>query len=271
MQPVQVHNHVPKRKAWLKTTIKITVLVVMGMGLFVSGLGVGSGRIRFNNVKSVQSKDVPKVLDYNSVQQVYNVLYQQYDGKLDQNKLLDGLKEGLARATGDPYTEYFNDERAKQFNEDLNGSFSGIGAELGKDKNNIVVIAPISGFPAEKAGLKPKDIIAEIDGKPAYDLSIDEAVKRIRGPKDTTVKLKVIRGDTQQLTFDITRDNITIPSVDSKTLDGNVGYIKISRFADDTSTLATKAAEQLKQAGVKAVILDVRGDPGGRNRRSPGW
>jgi carboxyl-terminal processing protease len=195
---------------------------------------------------------------------VYSSLKNNYDGTIDKTKLLDSIKEGIAKASGDPYTEYFNPEGAKQFSEDLNGSFTGIGVEIGKDKdNNIVVISPISGFPGDKAGLKPKDIITDVDGKIINDMTVSEVVKLIRGPKDTVVKIKVYRGGKEQLTFEIKRDQITIPSVDYKILDGNIGYMKISRFGDDTTSLAQKGAKSFKDAGVKGIVLDLRGDPGG--------
>lgn len=235
--------------------------------IFVSGVGVGSGRIVLNKDqlfrKSVQ-KNSPNNLDYSSVEQVYDTLRRDFDGQIDTQKLLDGLKAGLVGAAGDPYTEYLNKDAAKEFDSQLSGTFSGIGAELSKDdKGNLTVISPISGYPAEKAGLKPKDIIAEIDGKTTSGVSISDAVSRIRGEVGTKVKLRVIRNATQDLPFEITREQITIPSVESKILDGNIGYLKISRFGEDTTELATKAAQQFKESNVKGVIVDVRNDPGG--------
>lgn len=235
--------------------------------IFVAGLGIGNGRIILNNNqlfrKSVQ-KGLPSNLDYTSVEQVYDTLRRDFDGKLDSKKLLDGLKSGLVSAAGDTYTEYLTKEEAKEFDEQLNGTFSGIGAELSKDeKGNLTVISPISGFPAEKAGVKPKDIIVEIDGNTTNGMSVNDAVSKIRGPVGTKVKLRVVRGTSEDLSFEIVREQITTPSVESKTLDGNIGYLKISRFSEDTLALATKAASEFKQAKVKGVILDLRNDPGG--------
>lgn len=251
-----------RRHPWLRRTLKAVTGVGLAAVIFVGGWALGSGRLHFNRLSSQQSAHTPRQLDLSSVQEVYSALRQNYDGQLDEAVLLDGIKEGLARATGDPYTEYFNQEAAKEFDEDLNGTFSGIGAELGRQDSSVVVIAPISGFPAEKAGLKAKDVIVEIDGKTAYDIGVNEAVKRIRGPKGTKVTLKVVRDSKQELTLEITRDNITIPSVESKVENG-IGYLKISRFAEDTVALSQQAATSFKQAGVSGVIVDVRGDPGG--------
>jgi carboxyl-terminal processing protease len=242
--------------------------VIAAVLIFGVGISVGNGRLAIG-LDSLRrdapvSKGNPKDLDYSSVEQVYDTLRASYDGQLDTQKLMDGLKSGLAQATDDPYTEYFNTGAAKDFSNDLNGSFTGIGAELGKDdQNNIQVIAPIAGFPAERAGLKPKDIIAEINGESTANLTVEKAVSKVRGPKDTKVTLKIIRGGIQALTLEITREQITIPSVTSKILDGNIGYLKIARFSEDTTDLATKAAQQFADAKVKGVVVDVRGDPGG--------
>lgn len=246
---------------------RIGAAIVAGVLIFALGVSVGDGRLRIGPDaifrRSVQ-KNLPANLDYTSVEKVYDTLRTDYDGQLDQTKLMDGLKEGLAQATGDPYTEYFNAADAKAFNDQLNGTFSGIGAELGKDANgNIIVISPIAGFPADKAGLKSKDIITQVDGKSTAGLSLDAAVGEIRGPEGTKVKLKVIRDNSQELNIEITRSQIKVPSVNSKILDGNIGYLQITRFADDTADLATKAANDFQQKNVKGVILDLRQDPGG--------
>ena len=247
---------------------RVTKMIVVVVAIFWLGLSVGQGKIVIGRdaiFKKPVSKGSPNNLDYTEVEQIYDSLRENYDGKLDTAKLMDGLKEGLAKSAGDPYTQYFNPKEAKDFNEQLTGSFTGIGAELSKDTttNSIIVVSPISGFPADKAGLRPKDVIAEIDGKSAYDLSISDAVSKIRGEKGTTVKLRIIRDGKQDLTIEIVRDEITIPSVTSKTLDGNVGYIKIARFSEDTAELTRKAADKFKSDNVKGIVLDVRGDPGG--------
>jgi carboxyl-terminal processing protease len=224
-------------------------------------IGQGKVHLMAGGLKTT-NKDLPAELDYGAVNDAYQALKTNFDGKLDITKLNDGMKAGLAKAAGDPYTEYMSAEEYRSFDEGLTGTFTGIGAELTKDKDVIVIVSPIAGFPAEKAGLKPKDVVAEIDGKSAYDFTVSEAVKRIRGPKGTVVKLKVIRDGKEEKTFEITRDEINIPSVESKVEDG-IGYMKISRFGEDTVQLAQKAAQSFKDQNVRGVVLDLRGDPGG--------
>ncbi len=239
-------------------------LIILG-AVFSLGVGVGQGRVMFGSsgtTKTVQN-NLPNNLSYGSAEEVYDVLKAKFDGSLDEQKLIDGLREGLAKATGDPYTEFLNEEDNQQFQEGLTGSFTGIGAELGKENDLITIIAPLQGFPAEKAGLRPRDIISKINGETAFDLSVSEAVKRIRGPKDTKVSLTVIRDESKELTFEITRDNITVPSVKYEILDNQIGYLQISRFGEDTKRLSQEAAQQFKNAKVRGVILDMRSNPGG--------
>ena len=231
--------------------------------VFALGYGFGQGNLSFHSQSPVNGQ-LPDKLDYSSVNQVYKSLRDNYSGTLSEQQLIDGLKHGLAESTKDPYTQYFTADEAKQFNDQLNNSFSGIGAELGKDKDsNLIIVAPIAGFPAEKAGLKPQDIITTINGQSTSGISIDEAVSKIRGKAGTNVTLQLVRNHADQLTITVTRQSIQIPSVNTKILDNNVGYIQITTFADDTSGLIQQAADKMKQANVKGVVLDLRNDPGG--------
>jgi carboxyl-terminal processing protease len=263
-----IHNtddSVPKRSRF-KRILRPGVYVVLLSAVFIFGVNVGKGNIVFGPDaiyrKSAKNGNQPEKLDYSGVNELYEDLKQSFDGQLDAQVLESGLKEGLVRAAGDPFTEYLDEEASKEFNEQLNGSFEGIGAELSKDKESIVIVSPIAGFPADKAGLKAKDIISKINGETAYDISVTEAVKRIRGPKGTTVKLEILR-DGKALNFEVIRDQIVIPSVTHEVATGNIGIIKITRFSEDTLGLTEKAALDLKSKGVKGVILDVRGNPGG--------
>ena len=172
------------------------------------------------------------------------------------------MKEGLVSAAGDPYTTYFDATQAKEFNNQLNGTITGIGAQLGDQQGAIIVIAPIAGSPADKAGIRAQDIIIKINDTSTSGMTIDQAISLIRGNPGTTVKLAVLRG-TQNIDFSIIRQTITIPSVVTKTLEGNIGYIQISQFGDDTSQLVDKAATDFKSQHVKSIILDLRDNPGG--------
>jgi len=250
-----------RRLGFLARAVGIGVIIVV---IFEFGVGVGNGSITFNDDIKTEQTSLPNQLDYASVNEVYQILKRHYDGKLDPNKLLDGMKAGLVNAGGDPYTEYFDAKSAKDFNDQLSGSFSGIGAELGQDSaGNVIVISPIDGFPAQKAGLRAQDVIESIDGKSTAGMSVDEAVGHIRGTKGTKVTLKVLRNKTDEQSIAITRADIKLPSVKWQVLDGGVGYMQITQFGDDTTDLAIKAANDLKAQHVKGIVLDLRDNPGG--------
>ena len=252
-------------------------ILLSGLGIlfvFTLGIGIGNGRLTFGRlsdlvsrdatIRTSENRDLPANLDYDTVEKLYDELRQNYDGDLSEVELLDGLKQGLVNAAGDTYTEYMDAETAKDFKAQLDGTFSGIGAELGKDEQgNLIIIAPISGAPAEAAGLQAKDIILAIDGTDTHDMTTSDAVTRIRGDAGTKVKLKIARQGSDTFEVDITRADITIPSVESKMLDNNVGLIEISRFGDDTDHLAREAANSLRTQGAQKIILDLRGNPGG--------
>jgi carboxyl-terminal processing protease len=249
-----------KKSTQLRQIVTIVLLVVL---VFGAGVGVGNGKFMFHRSNASVS-GLPDNLDYSSVNTVYKSLKDNYNGKLTETQVLDGMKSGLAASAKDPYTEYFNTADAKSFGNKLNNTFSGIGAELGKDDSgNLIVVSPISGFPADKAGLKAQDIITSIDGASTTDMSIDDAVGKIHGTKGTKVTLKIVRNKSDAMSITITRDTIQIPSVTSKVLNNNIGYIQIVTFADDTSSLIKQAADKMKQTNVKGIILDLRGNPGG--------
>jgi len=249
-----------KPKSELSNSKKIIILVAV----FFGGWLFGAGQVNLKANRTSTQKNLPSNLNYADVERVYDELRANYDGELDINKLMDGLKQGLVSASGDPYSEYLSPEQATEFSGQLNGTFEGIGAYLGKnDQGNVIVISPVDGFPAKKAGLQPRDVIVEINGEDATAYSVDQAVDKIRGPKGTNVKLRIIRNEKEDLSFDIKREEINIPSVESKVIDNKIGYIKISRFGDDTAELSRQAAEKFKADGVTKVILDLRGNPGG--------
>lgn len=257
------------RNIWVRLRAKRaigTLGIVAGIVLvFALGVLVGDGRLRFVQGGAYSGvTGLPKTIDMSSINQVYDALRQNYDGKLTTTQIEDGLKHGLAEATGDPYTEYFTPSEAKAFNGELQGiSLTGIGAQLDQDASgNIVVMSPLDGSPAQAAGLRAKDVILSINGESTAGMSIGTAVSKIRGPAGSKVTLVVARGG-QQLSFTITRATITVPTATSKILPGNIGYLQVSQFSDDTYGLVQKAVRQFQSAGVKKVVLDLRDDPGG--------
>ena len=233
------------------------------IAVFLVGLNIGNGNLSFDLSNSTSNTSWPAQLNYSSVNQEYQALKANYDGRLTETQLLDGIKHGLANAANDPYTNYFTANEANSFNNELNNSFSGIGAELSQNAQKaIIIMSPLKGSPAEAAGLKPLDIIAAINGQSTASMSITQAVNAIRGKAGSSVKLTILRGNNQ-LSIVIKRQTITVPSVTYKVLNNNLGYISISTFANDTSSLIQQAAQSMVSHHVKGIVLDLRDNPGG--------
>ncbi|HEX9679348.1 MAG TPA: S41 family peptidase [Candidatus Saccharimonadales bacterium] len=245
-------------------SIPLGVAVSVGLLLIVSGFVAGNrwyDIVNFIDGQRGANEQLPDDLDYSEVEEVYDSLRSNFDGQLDIEKLIDGLKAGLVEATGDPYTVYLTQEESNEFLDSLNGTFTGIGAELGIDDDQLIVVAPLDGFPADKAGLRARDVVVKINGEDTIGIKVEEAVNKIRGPQGTEVTLTITRaGRTFDLT--ITREEITVPSVTSEIKNG-LGYLRVSRFSEDTNQLARAAANQFRQSGVKGVILDLRNNGGG--------
>lgn len=248
------------RRKRTKRVIIVCLSLLAGAVLLVLGINIGNGNISFGNGGIT---GLPAKLNYSTVNQVYNALRENYDGKLTETQVLNGIKEGMAASANDPYTEYFTPAEASEFSDELNNSFSGIGAELGENSaDTIEIIAPINGTPAAKAGLQAGDLITSINGTSTTGMSEDEAVNLIRGKAGTKVNLGILRG-SQQLSFTITRANIIVPSVNYKIIDNDIGYMQITTFANDTSQLALQGAQEFAKDHVKGIVLDLRNDPGG--------
>lgn len=225
---------------------------------FVIGLFVYFG---INQYILVPNKS--KSLNTQLLSKVQSIIDQKYDGNIDLSKMSEGAAAGAVAALGDPYTTYLDAKANQELANDLKGELSGIGIEIGQKNGKLSVIAPIDGTPADKAGLKSGDYIAAIDGVDTSKLTVDEAVNKIRGEKGTEVKLAIVRGSNPPKEVTITREVINVPSVTYEMKDGNIGYIRIRRFGEDTGSLVKKAGEALKSQGAKAIVLDLRDNPGG--------
>jgi carboxyl-terminal processing protease len=214
----------------------------------------------------VNKKGADTTIDFSLFWKVWELLKDKYVDRtgLDARELFYGAIDGMLAATGDPYTTFFSPEENREFNEDISGVFEGIGAEMGMKDNIITIIAPLEGMPAEKAGLLPGDKIVKIDDVASSGYSLDEAVKRIRGAKGTSVKLTIFReGDEETRDITVERGIISVKSVRSETKEGNIAYIRVSRFGEDTDALFTEAVKKAASDQSKGVIIDLRSNPGG--------
>lgn len=200
-------------------------------------------------------------LDFSSVESVYRELKANYDGKLDKTALIDGASRGMVAAAGDRYTVFMDKKESDEFNKDLSGQVSGIGAEIGVRNDKPTIIRVLSESPAEKAGVMGGDVIVGINDEVVDTNDPSLIASKIRGEAGTTVKVSFKRG-SELKEFSIIRANVSDTSVRWKVVD-DVGVITMTRFDTDTGELARKAAEEFKSQGVKGVILDLRDNGGG--------
>ena len=200
-------------------------------------------------------------LDTEVMKEAYRQLAANYDGDLDANKLSDGAARGMVKAVGDDYTTFLDKEEAAEFNKSLNGEVSGIGAEIGVRNLQPTVLRVLDDSPAKKAGLKTGDIFVAVNGTSVAGETASGVADKVTGEAGTTVKLTMRRG-SESLNFSITRAQISDPSVRWSVSD-DIGILTISRFDDNTGSLARKAAKEFIDKGVKGVIVDLRNNGGG--------
>ena len=178
-------------------------------------------------------------------------------------QLYYGMMKGLVAGLGDPYSIFLDPEETKQFAQDLQGTFEGIGAELTIKDDQLTVVAPLAGSPAQEAGLLPNDIITHINGQPSAYLDLDTAVSRIRGENGTQVTLTIQREGLRSFDLPITRRAIHIDSVTYARMDNDIALVTIRSFSDDTKSVFDKAVQDILLKETKGIILDMRNNPGG--------
>ena len=209
--------------------------------------------------KSEQTSDIAETLeDYRKIIDKY------YLGDIDEEKLKEGAIAGYIKGLDDEYTEYISKEDMADYMADTTGNFVGIGVYMVQDTeaNKIMVLSPIKGSPAEKAGLQPGDYIIAVDGVTYTGEQMTEASNKIKGETGTTVKLQIQRKD-ETLDIELTRENIKVNPVEGEVLENNIGYIEFSSFDDGTAEEFKMKFKELKGKGIKSLIIDLRNNGGG--------
>lgn len=215
----------------------------------------------------IEAYDNPQHVNLNLFWEVWEKLefsYLDHQKTTDDQDLIYGSIKGLTDALDDPYTVFMTPEETKQFDDNLNNHLEGIGAELTVEEGLLVVLSPLKNSPAEAAGLLPGDIIYQIDGDPTSDLTLYDAIMKIRGEKGTSVILTIIRID-EDMPFDVTikRETIEIDSVVYELLDGEIGYVEINQFSETTGEEFDEAVNQILLDDPKGLIVDLRFNGGG--------
>lgn len=201
------------------------------------------------------------------VAETYNLIKSNYLEDVEDKQLIEGAIKGMVSSLDDPYSSYMDVESMEQFNQSIESSFQGIGAEVSMVNDKVTIVSPIKDSPAEEAGLRPNDQILSVDGESVAGLNLNEAVEKIRGEKGTEVVLEVQRSGVSE-PFDVTivRDDIPVETVysETKTIDGKkTGVIEIASFAENTGQHFTEQLKSLEEENIEGLVIDVRGNPGG--------
>jgi carboxyl-terminal processing protease len=227
----------------------------MVMVALLSGVLIGKGWERTGHATET----------YEELRTFSEVLTQVQKNYVDDTKVKD-LVQGAIRgmlSTLDPHSAYMTPEMYKEMQVETKGEFGGVGIQIGVKENRLAVIAPIDGTPAQRAGIKAGDYITKVNEESTKDLSLMDAVQKMRGPKGTKVNLTIQRdGASDPLQFTLVRDTIKIESVKSKVMD-NIGYVKLTQFQEATGRDLGRVLKQFKDQKVQSTILDLRNNPGG--------
>lgn len=188
----------------------------------------------------------------------------QYLSPVDLKTMVEGAINGVVRSLDDPYSAYLDPATFKQLREQIRGSFGGLGILVGMKDDYITVARTYKGTPAFRAGILPGDVIYKIDDREVQGIDLESAIQLMRGPVGTGLKLTLIRNNSPKpFDVELTREEITVPTVESRLLKNNIGYIVLSQFTEKTPGELNESLAKLRSEGVQGVILDVRNNPGG--------
>ena len=254
-------------------------IVALGMAIlfavsvsYAYRLGLGEGlqqtrNIVIQNVSDIEVPDqVQEKADFSIFWETWNVINAKHpEGKsTDPQSLVYGAIQGMIESLDDPNTNFFSPEDSIKFTEDIKGRFSGVGMEIGIREEKLIVIAPLSKSPAEQAGLQAGDVISKIDGESTEGTTIEEGVKKIRGPEGTTVTLTIIReGLETPLEISVVRDNIEVPALEIKELEDGISLMSIYNFNANIPFLFRTSMLKDAFSETEGIILDLRNNPGG--------
>ncbi|MDO8183769.1 MAG: S41 family peptidase [bacterium] len=252
-------------------------LALVGIAAFV--LGWGAGRYQRDNFSSVPppqlsgiEEGAPGQVDFSLFWQVWSVMDDKFVNgtttalatPAELQERVYGAISGLVDSAGDPYTVFLPPEEKKSFEDDIRGEFGGVGMELGRKDGDLVVVSALAGSPAKRAGVLPADKIIRVDGVDTHSLSVEEAVKKIRGAVGTKVKLSLFRpSENKTLDLTITRETIQVPTMEAKLLPAGVFLLNLHNFNANSADLFRQGLRQFVESGTDKLIIDLRGNPGG--------
>lgn len=254
----------------LSQLAKSAILLLFG---FAVGVSVTVSSLRTESPSTLQAAIVslvptPVGADFGQLVEVWNRVHSDYvNPTIDDRQLLQGALTGLVDGLGDPYSTFLTADSAKKFEDEISGTFEGVGMQVGYKDDRITIIAPLADSPAEKAGLLAGDIILTVDGTDVSTLNIDQVIDKIRGKQGTTVILTIQRGqDPQAKTFAVVRQTISVDSVTATVVERNgkrLADVAISSFNRDTGRELRAKLKTINAVGLDGILIDLRNNPGG--------
>ena len=245
---------ISKKRALIYSIILVIVTIICTSMFQIT---LGNKVIISKNLYELYSK-------YDKLLGLENVIESEYYQKVSEEDLIDGALKGLFEGLNDPYSQYYTSDEFQTLKEQTSGSFVGIGVYIGVNSENdkITIISPIEGSPAQKSGIKSGDVVVKVNRKSIESKTVDEVIKQIKGKENTTVNLTVER-DGKEIDFDITRKTIVTKSVSSEVKEDNIGYLRITSFDENTYKEFKENLSNLKEKGIKGLVIDLRDNPGG--------
>lgn len=247
-------------KRGFSKVLLVILFLVVAIGSFFGGSIYGS--LNSSVVLPDGSGSSAKDDSFDKLFEVKDVLHREYYQDIDDKVLLEGAIKGMVDAVGDPYTVFFNQEEYKEFLDDGEGNYVGIGVMVGIKEDKIVVITPFEGSPAYEAGIRAGDFILKVEGVEYKGSEMDKAVSVIKGEEGKPVTLTISQNGVEK-EITIVRASITLVNVQSEMVAGNIGHVTMLQFTNNTAKQVREAMDELKDKGAKGYILDLRGNPGG--------
>lgn len=245
-----------RRLSWI--LILILIVVLTNFITFIA-----AARVPIKGTMRISKETYDEIMKFNKMFVVKDNLEKYYDGKIDEEALVNGAIKGMTESLNDPYTVYMSQEDYKDFNTQTEGNYVGIGIQIDVKDKKIVVVAPFEDSPAKEAGIMTGDIIEKVDGNQVSGNEVDKAISMIKGEKNTYVVLTIRRGNEQPRDIKVKREVITLTTVKGEMLDDKIAYIQITTFDEHTADQFDKETSKLKKQGMKSIILDLRQNPGG--------
>ena len=236
--------------------VLLIFIVLLSAGITTFALAGGKEK-----TVTVGAADRP---EFNKLYQAFDTLKSGYYQKVNQQKMINGAINGMVESLDDPYSDYMSNDEAKSFHSSISSSFEGIGAEIQEKDGHILIVSPIKGSPAEKAGIKPNDIVLAVNGKSLQGMNSTQAVTLIRGKKGTKVELTIQRAGTDTpVKVPIVRDTIPVETVYGEMVGDGIAKVQVTSFSTNTSKELVNTLNDLQKKGMKGLVLDLRQNPGG--------